>query len=62
MCNIILHVDLGSSLWTGQPVIKDILARWPVTLELGLLGIITAQLIAIPIGIYSAIRQDTVGD
>jgi peptide/nickel transport system permease protein len=62
MGNIILHGDLGSSLWTGQPVIKDILARWPVTLELGLLGIITAQLIAIPIGIYSAIRQDTVGD
>jgi len=33
-----------------------------VTLELGLLGIIIAQLIALPIGIYSALRQDTWGD
>jgi len=62
MGNILLHGDLGRSLWTGQPVIKDIITRWPVTLELGLLGIFTAQLIAIPIGIFSAIRQDTTGD
>jgi peptide/nickel transport system permease protein len=36
--------------------------RWPVTVELGLMGIIISQLIALPIGIYSAIRQDTWGD
>jgi peptide/nickel transport system permease protein len=44
------------------PVIDAIKARWPVTFELGLLGILVAQLIALPIGIYSAIRQDSVGD
>jgi peptide/nickel transport system permease protein len=60
--NIILHGDLGNSLWKDSPVIRDIAARWPVTLELGLLGLIVAQLIALPIGIYSALRQDTWGD
>jgi peptide/nickel transport system permease protein len=62
MGNIILHGDLGKSLWTNQPIINDIKARWPVTLELGILGIVIAQLIALPVGIYSAIRQDKVGD
>jgi len=36
--------------------------RIPVSFELGLLAIITALLIAVPIGVYSAIRQDTAGD
>ena len=62
MGRIILHGDLGKSLWTNQPIINDIKARWPVTLELGILGIIVAQLIALPVGIYSAIRQDKIGD
>jgi peptide/nickel transport system permease protein len=62
MENIILHGDLGKSLWTNQPIINDIKARWPVTLELGILGIVVAQLIALPVGIYSAIRQDKLGD
>ena len=62
MGNIIIHGDLGNSLWTKAPVIEEIAARWPVTLELGLLGFIVAQLIALPIGVYSALRQDTWGD
>ena len=54
--------DLGTSLWRDTPVLEEIATRWPVTLELGLLGLIIAQLIALPIGIYSALRQDTWGD
>ena len=60
--NIFLHGDFGTSLWTRTPVIDDILARVPVTFELGLLGLIISQIIALPIGIYSAARQDTWGD
>ena len=60
--NGIIHGDLGQSLWKQTPVIDDIKVRWPVTFELGLLAIIVAQIIAIPIGIYSALRQDTWGD
>jgi peptide/nickel transport system permease protein len=60
--NIVLHGDFGNALWEKTPVIDKILKRWPVTLELGMLGLIIAQLIALPVGIYSALRQDTIGD
>ena len=62
MGNIFLHADFGDSLWTGMPVIKSIATRWPVTLELGILSLIISPIIALPIGIYSALRQDTWGD
>ncbi len=58
----ILQGDLGNSLRSGLPVATDIALRWPVTLQLGLMGMIIAQLIALPIGVYSAIRQDKWGD
>ena len=58
----ILQGDLGNSLWKKTPVINSIAARWPVTLELTILSIIIGLLIALPIGIYSALRQDTPGD
>ena len=58
----IFQGDLGTSLWKDTPVLEEIGKRWPVTLELGLLALIVAQLIALPIGIFSALRQDTWGD
>jgi len=54
--------DLGESMWTNRPVTEELRNRLPVSLELGLLGIIVGLIIAVPVGIYSAIRQDTVGD
>lgn len=59
---ILLRGDLGTSLWQGTPVSELLLDRLPVTFELGAIGLITGLLIALPIGIYSAIRQDTAGD
>jgi peptide/nickel transport system permease protein len=60
--NIILHGDFGKSLWRSSSVLEEIVNRLPVTFELGLMGLIISQLIAIPVGVYSAIRQDTAGD
>ena len=60
--NIMLRGDLGRSLWKDVPVLELIAARWPVTFELGFLGLLVAQLIALPVGILSALRQDTWGD
>jgi len=54
--------DLGRSLWTDRPVRDEIISRFPVSLELGLMAIVISLLIALPIGIYSAIRQDSWGD
>jgi peptide/nickel transport system permease protein len=57
-----LRGDLGRSLWQDTPVVHDILARLPVTLELTIYGMAISILIALPVGVYSAIRQDTAGD
>lgn len=56
---IVTRGDFGSSLWTERTLVEEMKARIPVTFELGLLSVIIANLIGIPIGIYSAIRQDT---
>ncbi|MFC2016337.1 ABC transporter permease, partial [Chloroflexota bacterium] len=54
--------NLGESLWTGRTVVEEVFTRLPVSIELGLIAITTAIIWAIPIGTYSAIRQDTGGD
>src|SRR5215468_9712421 len=59
---ILLHGDFGKSLWQNTPVRELLAARLPVTFQLGLMALIVALTVAIPIGIYSAIRQDTAGD
>ena len=60
---ILLHGTLGQSLQRGhKPVEAKILQRVPVTLELGAAALIIGLVIALPVGIYSAVRQDTVGD
>ena len=62
MSGIVFHGDLGKSLWQGTPVTEALAARLPVTFELGLIALVVGLLIAIPIGVYSAVRQDTRGD
>ena len=54
--------DLGSSLWQNVPVTDQLLVSLPITFELGLLALIVALSVSIPIGVYSAMRQDTAGD
>ena len=58
----VLQGDLGRSLWQDTPVTHELLARMPVTLELALLAMVVSIIVALPIGVYSAIRQDTAGD
>ena len=60
--DILLHGSLGKSLLTSYAVEEAILERLPVTLELGVMAIVIGLVIALPVGIYSAIRQDTVAD
>jgi peptide/nickel transport system permease protein len=58
----VLEGDLGKSLWSERIIRDEILQRVPISLELGIFALITALIMAFPIGIYSAIRQDTIGD
>ena len=54
--------DLGESYWTTRPVTEELRNRLPVTFELGLYSILLGLVIAIPIGVLSAIRQDSLVD
>ena len=60
--DILLRGSLGKSLYTREAVEQQILARLPVTVELGVMAIVIGLLIALPVGVYSAIRQDTLAD
>src|SRR5262249_25980707 len=53
---------LGGSLLTKRPVLDELARRLPVSLELGLLAFVFSLLIALPIGILAAARQDSVAD
>ena len=55
----LLRLDAGMSLWTETPVVDEISQRLPLTIELASLAVILSVCIAIPVGILSAIRQDT---
>jgi peptide/nickel transport system permease protein len=59
---IALHGDLGKSLWQSTPVTEHIAARLPVTFELALIALVVSLLLAIPIGVYAAVRQDSRAD
>jgi peptide/nickel transport system permease protein len=54
--------DLGESLWTRRPVLEEIGQRLPITLELALLSLVVALVIAVPVGVIAAARQDTMQD
>jgi peptide/nickel transport system permease protein len=58
----LLQAHLGKSLWKNQDIGTLLMQRLPVSLELTAIALISALITAIPIGVYSAIRQDTVGD
>ena len=60
---ILRHGSLGHSLFGSRGAVEEKIAdRLPVTIELGVLAIIIGLVIALPVGIYSAMRQDTAAD
>lgn len=54
--------DLGESLYTSRPVLQELARRAPVSLELGAVAVFFAVLMGVPIGVLSAIRQDSAED
>ena len=60
--DILLRGTFGVSMVGVIPIEERILARLPVTIELGVMAIVIGLVIALPVGIYSAIRQDTAAD
>ena len=57
-----LRLDFGESMFFEEPVAKDLAAKFPITLELTVLALLIATIIAVPLGLLSAIKQDTPTD
>ncbi len=57
-----LRGDFGFSVRSGIPVLPEILARFPLTLELAILAMLIATTIGIPIGILAAVQRDSTLD
>jgi peptide/nickel transport system permease protein len=55
----VIQGDLGTSLWTGRDVLDTLATRSRVSLQLALMAMFVAVLTAIPLGIISAVRQDS---
>jgi peptide/nickel transport system permease protein len=55
----IARLDFGTSMWTGAPIIEEIKLRFALSLQLAVMATIIAVLLAIPLGVIAALKQDT---
>jgi peptide/nickel transport system permease protein len=55
----VVRFDFGTSMWTGAPIIEEIKLRLALSLQLAIMATIVAVLLAIPLGVLSALKQDT---
>jgi peptide/nickel transport system permease protein len=55
----VVHLDLGISMWTGSPITEEIKLRFALSLQVALMATVFATLLAIPLGIIAALKQDT---
>jgi peptide/nickel transport system permease protein len=58
----ILHGDLGASILRGDPVFRDLVRRFPATVELAISAILIAILVGVPMGIISAVWRNSFFD
>jgi peptide/nickel transport system permease protein len=55
----IVRADFGTSMWTGAPIWEEIRLRFALSLQVAIMATIVAVLLAIPLGIAAALKQDT---
>jgi dipeptide transport system permease protein len=58
----LLHGDLGRSVITHEPVIREFQALFPATIELSLCAILFALILGLPAGIIAAVRRNSIFD
>lgn len=54
----VARLDAGDSLWTRRPVIKELMDRLPVTIELAALAFMISFVVSVPLGVLAATNQD----
>lgn len=58
----VLQGDLGTSILTSKPVLEDIGRVFPATIELATMGTLTGVVVGIPLGVFSAVKRDSLLD
>ena len=55
----IARLDFGTSMWTGAPIIEEIKLRAALSFQLAVMATLVAVVLAIPLGVVAALKQDT---
>jgi peptide/nickel transport system permease protein len=55
----VVRLDFGTSMWTGAPIWEEIKLRFTLSLQVAIMATMVAVLLAIPLGVLSALKQDT---
>jgi peptide/nickel transport system permease protein len=58
----LMRGDLGVSIWYREPIASEMRGRFVISLELAVLAILMGIVVAVPLGIISAVKQDTIID
>ncbi len=58
----LLKFDLGTSIFTGVPIVEEIRTKWPATFELSIVAMLIALIIGIPAGVMAAVRKNSLVD
>ena len=57
-----VRLNFGVSTFYDTPITDDLIQKVPITLELTVLAMLLATIVAVPLGVVSAIKQDTLAD
>jgi peptide/nickel transport system permease protein len=55
----LVTLNLGNSMWSGKPVVVEIAARLPISIEIAIVATLISIMVAIPLGTISALKQNT---
>ncbi|MEL6490935.1 MAG: ABC transporter permease [Cyanobacteria bacterium J06621_3] len=55
----LLSFDLGTSIFTGVPILEEIKLRWPATFELSVVAMLIALMVGIPAGVLAAVKKNS---
>ncbi|HJQ56503.1 MAG TPA: ABC transporter permease [Vineibacter sp.] len=55
----VLRFDFGLSMWTGSPISEEIALRFALSLQVAVMATLVATLLALPLGVLAALKQDT---
>lgn len=58
----VIQGDWGTSILTGEPVLEEITVRFPSTLQLAFAALLISIVVAVPAGVFAALRHNTPGD